>query len=85
MSNIFGFDVQEWINNLSGTFDISGIVSDFTSNLGNMVSSTSTTSINIGDMFSGMKNTVNSHITSIGSKASSGFEYVKTTSISKIS
>ena len=76
-----GFDIGGW---LSSIFDISGIVSTFTSNLQVIFTTASSIASNVSGVFSNLKSMIWGHIQGILSNVTSTFTNIKNTAVTQI-
>jgi len=76
-----GFDIGGW---LSSIFDISGIVSTFTSNLQILFTTASSIATNVSGVFSNLKSMIWGHIQGILSNVTSTFTNIKNTAVTQI-
>ena len=76
-----GFDIGGWLNSI---FDISGIVSTFTSNLQVIFTTASSIASNVSGVFSNLKSMIWGHIQGILSNVTSTFTNIKNTAVTQI-
>lgn len=76
-----GFNIGGW---LSSTFDISGIVSNFTNNLGVIFTTASSIASNVSGVFSNLKSMIWGHIQGILSNVTTTFTNIKNTAVTQI-
>lgn len=76
-----GFDIGGWLSSL---FDLSGIVSSFTTNLNTIFTTASNIAMSVSGVFQALKDAIWSHITNLVNNVKNGFENAKSYAVSKI-
>lgn len=76
-----GFNIGGWLSSL---FDISGIVSSFTTGLNTIFTTASTIASSVSVVFQNLKNVIWGHITGLVNNVRTGFENAKSYAVTKI-